>query len=49
MGKRDVEAFDSWMETVMTCGIPALESFTQGLQKEYSVIKAALTLPFSNG
>ena len=33
----------------MTCGIPDLESFAQGLQKEYSAIKAALTLPYSNG
>jgi len=49
MRKRDVEALDSWLERGMTCGIPDLESFAQGLQKDYSAIKAALTLPYSNG
>jgi transposase len=33
----------------MTCGIPDLESFAQGLQKDYSALKAAFTLPYSNG
>lgn len=49
MKKRDVEALDSRLESGMICGIPDLESFAQGLQKEYSAIKAALTLPSRNG
>ena len=49
MRKRDVEALDPWLERAVTSGIPDLESFAQGLQKDYSAIKAALTLPYSNG
>jgi transposase len=40
---------DPWLERAVTSGIPYLESFAQGLQKDYSAIKAALTLPYSNG
>ena len=47
--ERDVEAFDPWLEQCMTCGIPDLETFGQGVQKDYSAIRAALTLPYSNG
>jgi len=49
MSKRDAPALDAWMERAMTCGIPDVESFAQGLQKDYSAIRAALTLPYSNG
>ncbi len=42
------EAFDPWLETCLRCGIPDLESFAQGLQKDYEAIKAALILPYSN-
>lgn len=46
--ERDVEAFDPWLEQCVICGLPDLETFGQGLQKDYSAIKAALTLPYSN-
>jgi len=49
MRERDFEAFDPWLETCLRCGIPDLESFAQGLQKDYEAIKAALILPYSNG
>jgi transposase len=47
--ERDGEAFDPWLEQCVTCGLPALETFAQGLQKDYSAVKAALTLPYRNG
>jgi transposase len=47
--ERDAEAFDPWLEQCLICGLPDLETFGQGLQKDYSAIKAALTLPYSNG
>jgi transposase len=47
--KRDVEALDPWLERSMTSGIPDMESFAQGLQKDYSAIRAAFTLKWSNG
>jgi hypothetical protein len=34
MRKQDVEALDSWLEKAISCGIPDLESFAQGLQKD---------------
>ena len=47
--ERNVEGLDPWLEKCATCGIPDMESFAQGLQKDYSAIRAALTLPYSNG
>jgi len=47
--QREATALDAWLVQCTTCGIPDLESFAQGLQKDYAAIKAALTLPFSNG
>jgi len=47
--ERDAAAFDAWIVQCSTCGIPDMETFAQGMQKDYAAIKAALTLPFSNG
>jgi transposase len=47
--ERDVEAFDPWLERCTRCGIPDLESFAQGLQKDYEAVKTSLILPYSNG
>jgi transposase len=49
MRERDVEAFDPWLDRCMRCGIPDLESFAQGLQKDYKAVKTSLILPYSNG
>lgn len=48
MRERDVEAFDPWLEQCLTCSLPDLQTFAQGLQQDYSASKAALTLPYSN-
>jgi len=47
--ERNAAGLDSWLAKCRGCGIPDLESFAQGLQKDYAAIKASLTLPFSNG
>ncbi len=49
MKERDFEAFDFWLQRAERCGIPDLESFTQGLQKDYEAVKTSLLLPYSNG
>lgn len=49
MKERDFEAFDFWLQRGERCGIPDLESFTQGLQKDYEAVKTSLLLPYSNG
>lgn len=49
MKERDFEAFDRWLQRGERCGIPDLESFTQGLQKDYEAVKTSFILPYSNG
>jgi transposase len=49
MRERDVEAFDPWLERCTRCSIPDLESFAQGLQKDYEAVKTSLLLSYSNG
>ena len=47
--ERDASVFDAWIVQCSTCSIPDMETFAQGVQKDYATIKAAFTLPFSNG
>lgn len=47
--ERDVEAFDPWLEQCRTCDIPDMQSFAQGVQKDYEAVKTSLILPYSNG
>jgi len=49
MKERDFEAFDLWLTKGERCGLPDMESFTQGLQKDYEAVKTSLLLPYSNG
>lgn len=46
---RTPDQFDAWLERAATSGIGALRSFAQGLRRDYDAVKAALSLPFSNG
>lgn len=47
--KRQRDKLDAWLTACLASRIPDLETFAVGLQKEYAAIKAALTLPYSNG
>jgi transposase len=49
MRERDIETFDPWLNRCVRCGIPDLESFAQGLQKEYEAVKTSFILPYRNG
>jgi transposase len=46
---RQAEHFDAWLEAGLHSGIPDVQTFAEGLQKEYAAVKAALTWPYSNG
>lgn len=46
---RQAEHFDAWLEAGLHSSIPDVQTFAEGLQKEYAAVKAALTLPYSNG
>ena len=47
--QRQRDKLDPWITACLASHIPDLETFAAGLQKEYAAIKAALTLPYSNG
>lgn len=47
--ERHADQFDPWLEDCLYSGIPDLQTFAQGLKRDYAAIKAALTLPYSNG
>jgi transposase len=49
MKERDFEAFDLWLTKGERCGLPDVETFTQGLQNDYEAVKSSLVLPYSNG
>ncbi len=49
MKERDFEAFDLWLTKGERCGLPDVETFTQGLQNDYQTRKTSLPLPYSNG
>jgi transposase len=46
---RQQDQLDPWLEACLSSGIPDLRTFAEGLQREYSAIKAALTYPYSTG
>jgi len=48
--QRDVGSLDDWISRVTQSGVPPdLRSFAKGLKKDYHAVRAALTLPWSNG
>lgn len=40
---------DAWLTEARACGIGAVETFTAGLEQDGAAVRAALTLPWSNG
>ncbi|HEX4208014.1 MAG TPA: transposase [Ktedonobacteraceae bacterium] len=47
--ERQGERLDEWLERVEKQGVTELQSFAQGLRKDYEAVKAGLTLEWSNG
>ncbi len=47
--QRQVEQFDSWLERASRSGLPAFHSFATGLRQDEAAVRAALSLPSSNG
>lgn len=46
---RKADSLTAWLDACIASRIVELEHFAQGLQKEFSALQAALTLPYSNG
>ncbi len=47
--ERSGSKLDGWLERASASGIPAVRTFAASLRQDYSAVKAALTLPWSNG
>jgi transposase len=47
--EREGERLDEWLDQVEKQGVPELQSFAQGLKKDYDAVKTGLTLKWSNG
>jgi transposase len=47
--EREGERFDAWLARVEEQGASELQSFANGLKKDYDAVKAGLTLAWSNG
>jgi transposase len=46
---RQVDGLMDWLKRTRECGIDALKSFVNGLESDLDAVKAALSLPWSNG
>ncbi len=42
-------AFDAWLVEALRCGVRVVESFAASLEGDGAAVRAALTLPWSNG
>ena len=47
--QRDPKRFDRWLKEVLTCGVPELRRFALRLKADLEPVRAAFTLPWSNG
>ena len=47
--ERKHQALRSWMEEALRSGIPELQSFVAGIERDYDAVHAALRLPWSQG
>lgn len=46
---RQPEQFETWLQQVEVSDLVPFAKFAQGLQQDYEAVKAAMTLPISNG
>jgi transposase len=46
---RQVDHLDPWLQACLSSDIPDVQTFAEGLQKEYAAVSAALTFSYSNG
>jgi transposase len=47
--ERRSECLDAWLDEAAHCGIAEMVNFARGIRQDYSAVKAALSLPWSNG
>lgn len=47
--ERTAEGFATWLDRAATSGIPELQSFVAGLERDKAAVAAARSLPIRNG
>jgi transposase len=47
--ERQGEALDSWLKRAKACHVTELTSFVNGIRRDYAAVRAACSLPWSNG
>jgi transposase len=47
--QRNPKRFDRWLKKALTCGVPELRRFATSLQSDIAAVRAAFSLPWSNG
>lgn len=47
--QREAGELDAWLDTAVGSSIAQLKTFAEGLRRDYTEVKAALELPWSNG
>ncbi|GHO87018.1 hypothetical protein KSZ_50240 [Dictyobacter formicarum] len=47
--KREGQRLDAWLARVAESGLPELQSFAAGVEKDKDAVKAGLTWPINNG
>ena len=47
--KREGQRLDAWLAKVAESGLPELQSFAAGVEKDKAAVKAGLTWPINNG
>jgi transposase len=43
--ERQAPLFDAWLTAAESCGVRELRQFAKGLRRDYTAVKAALTVP----
>lgn len=43
------DTFDAWLTDARDCSVRAVATFAEGLEHDGAAVRAALTLPWSNG
>ncbi len=49
MRQREGERLDAWLTQVQESGLPELQSFAEGVERDKSAVQAGLTLAINNG
>ncbi len=47
--ERQAETLDSWLTRAKACQVTELSSFVNGIRRDFAAVRAAFSLPWSNG